>query len=199
MSKQGTDEHKQVGNVQSKVRQWLDCGFLLVWSWLVMTLLHELGHIIVGCSAGGDLRDFELRPWCLPHSFFASNPAPLFTLWAGPVLGCFVPLATASLLKRPAVWFVAWFCVTANGIYLLLGYYSGDNELDSYKILQMGTPDWILVAVGSAMTLAGYTGFRTEFQRRIDQSVLPIAGRTLAISASGMILWILMLGLLGAG
>jgi hypothetical protein len=164
-----------------------------------MTLLHEIGHIFVGCAAGGDLRDFELRPWHLPHSLFASNPAPLLTLWAGPLLGCLVPLIAACLLRRSAIWFVAWFCVAANGSYLLLGYYTGDNELDSNKIIRLGTPVWILLAVGSAMTFAGYVGFRNEFRSRLGGSGSPIARRTLAISAVGMMVCIALLGLLGAG
>ena len=71
-----------------------------------------------------------------------------------------VPLAVAIVFRRPAFWFVAWFCVVANSLYLFLGYFSSDPELDSTKMLRSGTPGFVLVGVASIGLLIGYLRFR---------------------------------------
>ena len=96
-----------------------------------MTLTHELGHVVAGLAGGARLIDLELRPWHLPHSSFAGDQHPRITLWAGPVFGCAVPLAVAAFWSRDGVRFVAWLCLLANGVYLVLGLISGDPEIDS--------------------------------------------------------------------
>ncbi|QDT12419.1 hypothetical protein [Planctomycetes bacterium K23_9] len=180
------------------MRRWIEIVYLLWWAWLCMALLHELGHIAVGCAVGGDLEHFELRPWCLPHSLFASNSFPLLTLWAGPILGSVSVLVVAAIVRRQAVWFVAWFSVVANGLYLLAGYYSGDSELDSTKMLQEGTPAWMLIAVGAAMSIAGYIGFRSEFQRAVSGNASPLSLRSIVISAGAMVILVLLLAVMGS-
>ncbi|MGB7347868.1 MAG: M50 family metallopeptidase [Pirellulaceae bacterium] len=179
------------------MRIWSQCAYLLLWAWLCMTLLHELGHIAVGCAAGGNLSGYELRPWHLPRSLFSTNPHPLLTLWAGPILGCTVLLLAAAATKRTSLWLVAWFSVVANGLYLLLGYYAGDSELDSIKIIQAGTPTWIVLVVGTVMTVAGYAGFRGESRRWLATNAPPIAKRTLAISAGVLACLVVLLAIFG--
>ncbi len=68
---------------------------LLVASWVVMTTVHECGHILSGWTCGGHLVSVDLWPWHLPHSMFEPDPHPLVTLWGGPILGAAVPLALA--------------------------------------------------------------------------------------------------------
>lgn len=132
----------------------------LFWAWTVMALCHELGHVLVGVLEGAKLIVLEIRPWHLPHSIHAADRFPSLTLWGGPVLGSLVPLAVALVFRRPALWFVAWFCVVANSLYLLLGYFTGDPELDSTKMLRSGTPSFVLVGVASIGLLIGYLRFR---------------------------------------
>ena len=41
---------------------------LLTASWFVMTLTHELGHIVGGTCCGGSLKSADLLPWHPPHT-----------------------------------------------------------------------------------------------------------------------------------
>ena len=133
---------------------------LLLVSWCVMTLTHELGHIVGGWCCGGTLKDADLWPWRLPYSIFDPDPSPLTTLWCGPVLGVLVPVAIALILKRPSIWFVAHFCVLANGAYLATAWYSGDQFLDTTKLLHHGASP-VLIAIYCVLTVGlGYVGFR---------------------------------------
>lgn len=133
---------------------------LLAASWCVMTSTHELGHIAGGCCSGGTLASADLRPWRLPYSFFDPDPQPLVTLWCGPLLGVLVPLGLAFAIRREAMWFVAHFCVLANGTYLATAWISGDQHLDTPRLLEHGAPP---AAIGLYCLLAigfGYWGFR---------------------------------------
>jgi hypothetical protein len=121
----------------------------------------------------------EIRPWHLPLSLLANDSHPLATLWAGPVLGCVFPLIVAATTGRPACWFIAWFCVLANASYLLLGYLSGDGQLDSAKMIAAGSrPIEILGAAALALPI-GYIQFRRSC---IDL----ISGKTPAMSPRGL-------------
>jgi hypothetical protein len=132
----------------------------LLWAWLIMTLSHELGHVLAGWIGGAQLIRLELRPWHLPDSIFAADRHRLVTLWAGPVLGSAVPLMAAVTIGRPMAWFTAWFCLLANASYLLLGYVSGDVELDSAKLIRAGAQPWHLIAAVALALPLGYYKFR---------------------------------------
>lgn len=133
---------------------------LLLLSWCVMTTTHEFGHLITGWLGGGTLVDVELRPWKLPHSRFAPDPYPRLTLWGGPVLGIGVPVLLAWAVDRPWAWFVANFCVLANGLYLALAWYSGDRWLDTPRLIAEGE-SLLLIAIFAALAIsAGYYGMR---------------------------------------
>lgn len=133
---------------------------LLVAAWTIMALTHELGHLAGGWAGGGTLQSAELRPWRLPHSHFAPDPAPLATLWCGPLLGVLAPLALAIVLRREAAWFVAYFCLLANGTYLAVSWASGERHLDAPRLLAHGaSPLWLGVYCATTIG-SGYWGFR---------------------------------------
>jgi hypothetical protein len=159
----------------------------LLWAWVVMTLCHELGHVVAGTVGGATLTQLELRPWRLPHSLFAGDQNPLITLWAGPVLGCGIPLLVAAIARRPACWFVAWFCVVANASYLLLGYFSGDAELDSTKMIRAGTPPIVLLGVTVVTLPLGYTRFRRSCIDVMSDIGPAMSRRGRRISAAGLV------------
>ena len=125
-----------------------------------MVFTHEVGHILGGYCCGGTLIDVELRPWCLPYSFFKPDPQPLVTLWAGPILGIAVPLVVASLLRRDWAWFVAFFCLLANGAYLAVAWFSPGQELDTTKLLKQGAHPITIWAYCVPTLLFGYLGLR---------------------------------------
>jgi hypothetical protein len=144
--------------------RFLDLGAMLVASWCVMMFTHELGHVIGGMIGGGSLQAAELRPWRLAYSLFAPDPRPLLTLWAGPMLGVLLPFLAAVVFKSNRVWFVASFCLLANGSYLAIGWFAGDPFLDSPRLLAAGTPPLVLAAITILMTVSGHRLFRRSCQ-----------------------------------
>ena len=133
---------------------------LLIASWCVMTFTHEMGHIVGGWCCGGTLKNADLVPWHLPYSIFNPDPMPLVTLWCGPVLGVLVPLALALTVCREWMWFIANFCIIANGAYIATAWFSGDQYLDTTKLLEHGAHP-ITIALYGVLTIGfGYVGFR---------------------------------------
>ena len=133
---------------------------LLVASWVVMTFTHEMGHIIGGKCCGGSLKSADLWPWHLPYSIFEPDPFPLVTLWAGLIIGVLAPVFIATIVQRDWMWFIANFCVLANGSYIATAWFSGDRYLDTPKLLEHGSSP-ISIAVYCLLTIGfGYVGFR---------------------------------------
>jgi hypothetical protein len=130
-----------------------------------MTFTHELGHIVGGYCSGGTLATADLLPWHLPYSIFDPDPKPLVTLWCGPLLGVIIPLGLAWTIRREGMWFVAHFCVLANGTYLATAWISGERHLDTPKLLEQGAHP---AAIGLYCLLTigfGYWGFRRSCTR----------------------------------
>ncbi len=138
---------------------------LLAVAWCVMATTHEAGHLMAGWLGGGTLLEADLWPWHLPYSFFEPDPYPLATLWSGPLLGVALPLFLAALLRRPWGWFVAYFCLLANGLYLALAWISGDHLLDTPKLLAHGASPASIVLYCMFTIGIGYLGFRRECLR----------------------------------
>ena len=111
---------------------------LLLVSWVVMCTTHECGHLLGASISGGTLQRAELRPWKLPYSIFTPDPRPLVTLWFGPLFGAVLPVLLALVLRHRWSWFVAWFCVLANGAYLATAWYAGDALLDTSRMFAAG-------------------------------------------------------------
>lgn len=149
---------------------------LLLLAWCVMTFTHETGHVVAGWACGGTLRQADLTPWHLPHSHFEPDPYPLVTLWGGPILGVVVPLILALLVRRGWMWFIAWFCVLANGAYLALAWVSGERYLDTTKLLERGAHPATIVVYCGLTILTGYVGFRQQCVRVLTPAKVPPAG-----------------------
>ena len=133
---------------------------LLTASWFVMTLTHELGHIVGGTCCGGSLKSADLLPWHLPYSIFEPDPFPLVTLWSGLIIGALAPRAAAMIIQHDWMSFIANFCVLANGAYIAAAWFSGDRYLDTPKLLEHGASP-IAIAVYCLLTIGfGYVGFR---------------------------------------
>lgn len=130
-----------------------------------MMICHEAGHIAGGWIGGATLTDYDLAPWRLPYSLHAPDPMPLLTLWSGPLLGVLVPLAVALVVRQPWMWFIADFCMLANGGYLALGWISGDRYLDTSRLLAAGAhPALMAIYCGVTIPL-GYLWFRSDCLR----------------------------------
>ena len=137
-------------------------GLLLLAAWCVMTLTHELGHILGGWVSGGTLTQADLVPWRMPYSFFEPNPYPLFTLWCGPLFGVIGPVVIGAMVRERWAWFIADFCILANGMYIATAWLSGDHHLDAPKLLEHGAqPESILVYCVVTIGI-GYVRFRQD-------------------------------------
>lgn len=138
---------------------------LLITSWCVMTFTHEMGHIVGGWCCGATLTNADLLPWHLPYSIFSPDPRPLVTLWCGPILGVLVPLLIALVVRRDWMWFVANFCIIANGAYIATAWLAGDRYLDTPKLLDHGAYP-ATIAIYCLLTIGfGYVGFRRSCVR----------------------------------
>jgi hypothetical protein len=144
------------------IKQVTEFALLLVASWCVMTFTHESGHVLAGWAGGGTLQHADLAPWRLPHSTFDPDPYPLVTLWGGPVLGVAVPLTAALALRRRWGWFVAHFCLLANGAYLAISWVTGEQYLDAPRLLAHGAYPLAVAAYCLVTIGAGYLGFRRQ-------------------------------------
>ena len=135
-----------------------------------MTFTHELGHIVGGWFCGGTLINADLLPWHLPYSIFDPDPKPLVTLWSGPILGVLIPLAIAFVVRRNWMWFIAYFCILANGAYLATAWISGDRFLDTPKLLEHGANPATIVLYCILTIGIGYVGFRNECIRNLKST-----------------------------
>lgn len=127
-----------------------------------MTSTHELGHLAAGWAGGASLLDYDLTPWRFPYSVHAPDPDPLFTLWGGPLFGVLAPILLAAMLRRWWGWFVADFCLIANGGYLALAWQSGGRFLDAPRMLSEGAQP-ITIALFCVITISlGYVRLRSD-------------------------------------
>jgi hypothetical protein len=149
--------------MKTSASRWFKLGALVLLAWCVMTFTHELGHLLGGWASGGQLQHAELRPWKLPHSHFEPNPRPLITLWAG-------PLTLAAILKRPWAWFVANFCLLANGCYLATSWVSGEPFLDAPRLIKEGASPLSLVLYCLVTIGFGYWRFRANCVQVLSDS-----------------------------
>ena len=100
---------------------------------------------------------------------------PLVTLWCGPILGVVVPLVIAMIVRRDWMWFIANFCILANGAYIATAWLSGDRYLDTPKLLEHGAYP-ITIALYCVLTIGfGYAGFRHSCVQAFAQqmSIMP--------------------------
>lgn len=144
------------------MKRWLHLVLLLIAGWCVMTFTHECGHLAGGWTGGGTLRHAELRPWHLPHSLFEPDPHPLLTVWCGPLLGVIVPVMIALLVRQLWMWFLADFCILANGAYLATAWISGDRYLDTPRLFEAGAWSISVAAYCVIMIGIGYVRFRRD-------------------------------------
>lgn len=83
----------------------------------------------------------------------------LHSIWAGPIIGVLLPLATwaiAVICRSPGKYllrFFAQFCLLANGAYIGVGAINPVG--DAAEMLRHGSPEWLLAVFGIAAIPAG--------------------------------------------
>jgi hypothetical protein len=134
-------------------------GSTLVFSWLAMQAVHELGHVVGAMISGGRVAQVILHPATISQTRLAANPYPQFVAWMGPILGVALPVA-AFVAARIAGWrawylfqFFAGFCLVANGAYLAFG--SIGRIGDAGDLLRHGAAPLLLWLFGLVTIPAG--------------------------------------------
>lgn len=92
------------------------------------------------------------HPLTISRTEVQGSAQPLTVIWAGPVVGCGLPLL-AWWIAAAAKWFAAFllrffagFCLLANGVYLAAGSFDGVG--DCGDLLRHGAPIWTLWLFG---------------------------------------------------
>ena len=104
---------------------------VLVASWMGMQALHEFGHVLGAWITGGKVSKVVWHPLTISRTDLSYNPRPLLVVWAGPVVGVLLPLASWGLavaIRGPGAFvnrFFAGFCLIANGAYIAFGSFDG--------------------------------------------------------------------------
>ncbi|MFK7960833.1 MAG: hypothetical protein AB8G96_09940 [Phycisphaerales bacterium] len=144
------------------------CGFglsVILLCWYGMMVIHEFGHMVAAWGTGGSVVRVILHPFALSRTDVAPNPEPLLVVWAGPVIGCALPLV-AWLWVRFVGWrsigsrgillvrFFAGFCLVANGASLGGGAWGGIG--DAGEMQRLGSPTWALLAFGAVAEPLGF-------------------------------------------
>jgi hypothetical protein len=131
----------------------------LAFCWLAMMAVHELGHVLGAWLTGGTVAKVVLHPLAISRTDLSHNPHPLPVAWAGPALGCALPLAFGAVARATArahaylAVFFAGFCLVANGAYLAADAFLRGG--DGRELILHGTPPWALVALGLPAVGAG--------------------------------------------
>ena len=117
--------------------------FLL--SWLLMLAVHEFGHMAAAWITGGHIERVVLHPLSISRTDVQPNPHPAIVVWAGPLVGTFLPLAFCGVfalarLPNAFLQFFAGFCLIANGAYIAFG--SFQRIGDCGEMLHHGSPNW---------------------------------------------------------
>ena len=190
---------------QDRVWQIVFVVSLVVTSWYLMQALHELGHALAALVSGGKVQRVVLRPLEFSRTEVAPNPAAGFVVWAGPIVGCLIPLViwlctrqkTSGVIRNSLQFFVGW-CLIANGGYIGIG--AADGIGDCGEMLRSGTPLWVMYLFGFVAGAAGLylwhrLGRPREFWRHPEwisrQSALSMLG--VATGVVGMVVLLAML------
>lgn len=132
--------------------QILLIGTFLPLCWLGMMAVHELGHVLGAAATGGAVERVVLHPLTISRTDVSPNPSPMVVVWAGPIVGVFLPLILLAVFKAarlPLAYLVQFFagcCFVANGAYIGAGSFSRAG--DAGDMLRHGSPVWSLWLFG---------------------------------------------------
>jgi len=142
-----------------RIKQVLFVMGLFAAAWYIMMAMHETGHVLAALVTGGSVERVVLHPLAISRTDVAPNPHPAFVVWAGPIVGCLVPLILFAVVprrlsvQRRLAGFLAGFCLVANGAYIGGGCW--DRVGDCAKMLRYGTPLWLLPTFGLVAVATG--------------------------------------------
>ena len=144
----------------NRVRQAILIGSFLPLCWLGMMIVHEAGHVAGAMLSGGTVIRLILHPLAISRTDVGPNPVPWFVVWAGPIVGCLLPLCGWQLCTFRR-WRFAWlprffagFCLVSNGAYIGIG--SIEQIGDAGDMVRSGSSVWCLWLFGAITVPAGF-------------------------------------------
>ena len=153
-------EHHRLDRLSDRFFQALLIAAATGFSWLMMMVVHELGHVLHAWLSGGHVVRVVLDPLSFSRTDVSPNPHPLWLVIGGPFWGCLIPLGILALVRitaRPYTYLAAYFagfCLIANGVYLAAGSFSPGAD-DAGMAMQHGVAQWHLLATGIPAAAAG--------------------------------------------
>ncbi|MEE2640842.1 MAG: hypothetical protein VX768_09465 [Planctomycetota bacterium] len=141
---------------------WLLLGL----QWMLFT--HELGHLVAAKICRARVTYLDLHPLGISSMLFESPSCRSLILWSGFLLGSLFPFVLVSAWNIGLgglgiflqAW--AWFCLLANGLYLLVG--ATESLSDSGLLVAAGWPGWTLTLAGAGLAALGYRGLSRRMQ-----------------------------------
>jgi hypothetical protein len=89
------------------------------------------------------------------------------------ILGALISVIVAIIVRRDWMWFIANFCVLANGAYIATAWFSDDRYLDTPKTLERGASS-IAISIYCLVTIGGgYVGFRRSCISALSNQTSP--------------------------
>jgi hypothetical protein len=146
-------------NAMAGARTIARYALVVVLSWYLMMVFHELGHVVSVTINGGTIDRVILRPWTFSQTIRSGSRHEALDIWAGPLFGIAIPLVLSLVARRVAgrlvgfVQFFAGFCLIANGVYLGVGWTAGVG--DAGELMDLGFPVWPMVLFGAACLVGG--------------------------------------------
>jgi hypothetical protein len=131
----------------------------LSFCWLGFQAVHELGHVAGARLTGGRVTKVVLHPSTISRTDVEPNPHPLLVVWAGPLVGTFLPLLAflvGAWLRAPGIYLLRFFagsCLIANGCYIGLGCL--ERAGDAGVMLAFGSERWTCILFGLAAAPLG--------------------------------------------
>lgn len=183
------------------MHRWVLTASIVLLSWLLVQVVHEMGHVLGAWLTGGIATHVELHPLAISRTDVDPNPQPLVVAWSGPLFGVLAPLVIWGLAMA-ARWqyafvlrFFGGFCLLANGLYLGIGSFGRIG--DAGDIVNHGSPVWTLWLFGLATAPAGLAlwnglGPRFGFGKAADTIWPALAYASLATliaTTAAMLLW----------
>jgi hypothetical protein len=107
----------------SRIYQILLIGSFLPFCWLMMMVVHELGHVVGAMATGAEIKRVVLHPLVISQTELGFDPSPRLVAWSGPIVGVLLPALAwrvAKLFRLKEFYlfqFFAGFCFVANGVY----------------------------------------------------------------------------------
>jgi hypothetical protein len=165
----------------------------ILFCWLGMQAVHELGHVIMARYTGAEVIKVALHPLVFSHTHVAENPHPLAVVWGGPVLGSVLPLVAfliAWACNMRAVYllrFFAGFCLVANGIYIGVGWLLA-NGADPWVMTENGSPKLLLVLFGIVTVPIGFYLWHREGRHFGFDEAKGAVSKPVALISTGLLI-----------